>query len=278
MVLYISLSCLVILFFVLLKINLIVFLLVICISVALVKIRQGQLLGQTVKVSKNQFPKIYEAAKTAATRLSMNIPDVFIKYDPVINAFALGFLGKKSVILHSKTVESMEDDELISILGHELTHIRCNHTSWIIVTNSSEGMRIPILSDIMGWFFRAWSRKAEFTADRGGLLASRNVKASISALCKIAVGENLYNKLNLDMFIGQEGEVNTDKISKISEKLSTHPYTVKRIIAIQKYYDSESYKKIVQQPLAPPLNILEELSREVDRIWNTIKKYREMYK
>lgn len=166
----------------------------------------------------------------------------------------------------------MNNDELILILGHEFSHIRCHHTNWIVITNSSEGIRIPILSDIMGFIFLMWSRKAEFTADRGGLLASRNLKASISALSKIAVGEKLYKELNIDVFIDQDKQINDDIISKISQTLSTHPYTVKRLLALKDYYKSRNYKQLIEKGVPDEPDyvklLLQEVNRSWDKFWN----------
>lgn len=220
-------------------------LILICISAIWVKFRQGHLLGQAIKVSEVQLPKIYSAAQIAAKRLSMTIPDVFVKQDPVINAYALGFLGRKSVVLHSATVEFMTDEELMFILGHEFSHIKCDHTNWMVITNSIEGVKIPIISDIMGWILHAWSRKAEYTCDRGGMLASRDLKASVCALAKVAVGNALFRQLNIESFSQQP----TGGIAWLAEKLSTHPYIVNRIQAMSRYCESDNYKSIVGEIL-----------------------------
>jgi Zn-dependent protease with chaperone function len=244
-VLYTSLGLIAFTLFIFLNIHPVIVMIIIVVSIVLVKVRQGQLLGQSVKVSKDQLPEVYETAKLAAERLSMKIPDVFVRQDPVINAFALGFFGKKSVVLNSKTVESMTKQELLSILGHEFSHIRCGHTNWIVITSSVESVKIPIISDIMGFTLLIWSRMAEFTADRGGVLASRNLKSSVSALAKVAVGEALYKKLNLAKFIDQGKEVDTDLVSRLSVILSSHPYIVKRIVALENFFKSDIYNKII---------------------------------
>jgi Zn-dependent protease with chaperone function len=92
----------------LLRINLLVFIGVVLLLALVVKIQQSQYLGRAVKVQMNQLPEIYRAAQTAANRLAMPMPDVFVIQSPIINAFATGFLGrKKTVVLHSALVEAM---------------------------------------------------------------------------------------------------------------------------------------------------------------------------
>jgi len=210
-------------------------------------IRQSQLIGGAARVSEKQFPEIYGIAKEAANRLCMQQPDIFIRQDPTLNAFAIGFLGTKSVILNSATVEAMERRELQQIIGHEFSHIKCGHTNLTVLTSSSEGVKIPIISQFLGFIFLFWSRKAEYTCDRGGLLANRDLKAAIAAMCKLAVGPKLFEQMDIDDFMNQQMTIDQNDVTKLSENLSTHPYLVKRVHAIKKFYESEDYGKIARE-------------------------------
>jgi Zn-dependent protease with chaperone function len=243
-ILYASVATLLVLFLFVLEISLGFVLLLVAVLALWVKVRQGQMLGQSIKVTDAQLPEVHGAVQDAAARLGMRAPDVFVTQDPVINAYALGFLGRKSVVLNSATVEAMEPDELRSILGHEFSHIKCDHTNWMVFTNLNETVRIPVASDVIGLIFLLWSRKAEYTGDRGGLLASRDLRASISALAKVAVGRQLFGRLNLEAFSQQREEVSQDDVSKLSEALSTHPYIVHRIHALREFAESEEYRRL----------------------------------
>ena len=207
-------------------------------------IQQGQLLGGGVKVSQDQFPEIDELAKKAASRLGMKRPDIFVVLNPEINAFAMGFLGKKSVVLHSALVEALQPNELLCILGHEFSHIKCGHTTWLVLTNSSGKINVPVISSILHFIFLWWSRKGEYTCDRGGLLASRDLQAAIATACKLAVGPELFKKMTVEHFVGQQEDIDLDQGAQLSEALQTHPYTVKRVQALQEYYDSPEYRSL----------------------------------
>lgn len=244
-ILYATLFTIGVIFLFLLGISLGFILLIIGFSAAWVKIRQGQLLGQSIKVSPNQLPEVYEVAQIAAQRLSMTLPDIFVTQNPIINAYAIGFMGKKSIVLNSATVESMNKDELLAIIGHELTHIKAGHTRWLVVTSSAETIRIPVISQITGFIFLLWSRKAEYTSDRGAVLACRDPKAVVNALAKVAVGKELFEKLNIDNLFNQKRNVDEDEISQLSETLSTHPYIINRIHEINKFYNSPEYSRLV---------------------------------
>jgi len=208
-----------------------------------VKIRQGQLLGQSVKVTDQQLPRVHALAVQASKHLCMPLPDVFVTQNPVINAYAIGFFGRKSVVLNSATVEAMSDAELCAIIGHEMTHIKCQHTHWLVFTQLNDTLRIPIISDLVGLVLLAWSRKAEYTCDRGGLLACGDLQAAITALSKVAIGKDLFKQMNLDAFFAQNQTVDSDDISRLSERLSTHPYIVHRLKALHEFSQSEFFQK-----------------------------------
>ncbi len=208
-----------------------------------VKIRQGQLLGQSVKVTDQQLPRIHRLAVQAAERLCMPLADVFVTQNPLINAYAIGFFGRKSVVLHSATVEAMSDAELCAIIGHEMTHIKCQHTHWLVFTQLNDTLRIPIVSDLVSLVLLAWSRKAEYTCDRGGLLACGDLQAAVTALSKVAIGKDLFKEMNLEAFFSQNQSIDGDDIARLSERLSTHPYIVHRLKALHEFSLSEFFQR-----------------------------------
>lgn len=213
-------------------------------SVFWLKVRQGQLLGQAVKVGAQQLPDVYAAAKTAARRIGQGLPDIFVVQDPVINAYAMGIMGRKSIVLNSATVEAMEPGELSYVIGHELTHIKCGHTQWMVFTSLSDTFHLPFVSAIVGYILRGWSRKAEYTADRGGLLACQDLGSSFSAMAKLVIGKELYQQLDIDRLIAQKDAVDADVVARLSETLSDHPYIVNRARSLQYFSESNYYKNL----------------------------------
>ncbi|MCP5420170.1 MAG: M48 family metallopeptidase [Gammaproteobacteria bacterium] len=217
------------------------------IAAAMVWIRQSQLLGNAVLVSERQFPDLHRLATEAAVRLNMPKPPVFITQDPTLNAFALGFLGRQSVVLHSATVEAMSPAEIQYIIGHEFSHIKCGHTNVLVLTNSTQGLNIPFLSQLLQFLFLGWSRKAEYTCDRGGLLANRDPRAAICALSKLAVGNNLFHQLDIEDFVNdQRTALDTNALTRLSENLVTHPYLVKRLQALSDFFRSNTYHTLTE--------------------------------
>jgi Zn-dependent protease with chaperone function len=207
-------------------------------------ISQGAHLGNGVKVSEKQFPEIHAICKKAAARLSMSMPYVFIVQDKSLGAFAKGFLGKKCVTLHSSLVQEMTPEELAFIIGHEFAHIKCNHTNLLVLTSAQGANSIPGLSYALHLLYQFWSRKGEYTCDRGGLLACREEAAAVSALAKLAVGTELFKQLNVEEFLGQHMDIEQDDVAKLSEMLGTHPFLLRRIKAIVDFHSSDLYRRL----------------------------------
>ena len=212
-------------------------------------ITQGQLLGGAIKVSQTQFPEIQAMAEQAAARLGMRQPDIFLKFSPEINACAMGFLGRKNLLLNSALVEAMDHDELLQVVGHELSHIKCGHTALEVVLGSHSQATIPVIPYVLSFVFLWWSRKAEYTCDRGGLIACRNPRSAILSMCKLAVGPRLFEKMNVADFLKQQQDLDQNQVARLSETLIDHPYIVKRIHAIQAFYNSNEYRAIAGRSL-----------------------------
>ncbi len=229
---------------VLLRVTFGVILALLAVSIFWLKVRQGQLLGQAVQVGPQQLPAVFARAKTASNKLHMPMPDVFVVQNPVLNAFALGFFGRKSIVINSATVEAMDEDELCFVIGHEFTHIKCAHTHWLVLTNLSDTIRLPVVSSLIGFVLRGWSRRAEYTSDRGGLIACQNLRAAISAIAKLAVGKTLFEQLDIEQLMHQKEAVDSDLVAKLSEALGDHPYIVNRVQALHEFSRTEYFKKL----------------------------------
>jgi Zn-dependent protease with chaperone function len=213
-------------------------------------LRRISILGSSVRVSEKQFPKIYEMTRIASQKLNVEMPPVYIMQSPVINAFASGFVGNHVIILHSALIQAMNDDELMYIIGHELTHIKGHHVliNVLIGDGAQRGAGIlkglSWLQGILRFIFLYLGRCFEFTCDRGGLIAVGDVKPCITAQAKLAVGPDLFKNINMMEFYQQALELDQSKLGFFAELQSTHPYTLNRIRDSVRFYRSPEYRRI----------------------------------
>jgi Zn-dependent protease with chaperone function len=92
---------------------------------------------------------------------------------------------------------------------------------------------------------RTWSRRAEITCDRAGMLCSGDQAAAERAITKLAVGSRkLYEEFNVDAFLEQHEE-GKQGIGRYMEVFATHPWLPKRVLAMRVFGESQLFHKAI---------------------------------
>jgi Zn-dependent protease with chaperone function len=210
-----------------------------------------QLLGHAVKVSDRQFSRIHRITKTACDTLQITMPQVFVVNSPVFNAGTLGTNDDSFIMVHSALVDQYTDEELLTVIGHECGHIHNSHVAYLTALHYltyMAGMFLPWILQPALVALRTWSRRAEITCDRAGMLVSRDQAASERAITKLAVGSRkLYEEFNLDAFLEQHEE-GSRGIGKYMEVFATHPWLPKRVLAMRVFGDSQLFHTSIGKP------------------------------
>jgi Zn-dependent protease with chaperone function len=210
-----------------------------------------QLLGHAVKVSDRQFPRIHRITKTACDSLQITMPQVFVVNSPTFNAGTLGTNEDSFIMVHSALVDHYSDEELLTVIGHECGHIHNSHVAYLTALHYltyMAGMFLPWILQPALVALKTWSRRAEITCDRAGMLVAKDQQAAERAITKLAVGSRkLYEEFNLEAFLEQHEE-GKQGIGKYMEVFATHPWLPKRVLAMRVFGESELYRKAIGQP------------------------------
>jgi hypothetical protein len=97
-----------------------------------------------------------------------------------------------------------------------------------------------------------WSRKAELSSDRAGLVAVQDPEIAMRAMLKMAGGDLGGRDTNLQEFIQQAEEYRTsgdvaDQVFKILNLLgTTHPFWVLRVSELRDWIESGQYDRILR--------------------------------
>jgi len=213
--------------------------------------------ANAVRVSKNQFGHVYGLYQDALKTL--DAPDeypIFMSQTPIVNAGAYG-MEQPFIILNSGTVRLLEDEELTYVIGHEIAHIMSDHvlyrTMTVILINLAN-MGFPIV----GLAARAvlvalleWSRKAELSCDRAGLLTIQDPEIVMRTMLKMAGGGNA-DETSLQEFIVQAEEYQqggdvADQVFKVLNLMfQTHPFYVLRVSELREWIEEGSYDRIIR--------------------------------
>ena len=215
-------------------------------------------LASAVRVNPNQFGQVHGLFVEACRVLDIEEPpEVFVMQDFVVNAAAIG-VDKPFIVLTSSLVEMLSPEEVQAVIAHELGHVMCGHalytTLLIIILKAWHfllgipGGGYAIWAILLG--LMEWSRKAELTADRAGLLVSQDLAVSHQVDMKLAGGK-LTDQMNIAEFQKQAEEYQAagdvlDSVLKFQLLLvQSHPLPVLRVVELQKWVDSGEYQKIL---------------------------------
>jgi Zn-dependent protease with chaperone function len=215
-------------------------------------------LANSVRVSEKQFPRLNSLVQKACDTLDIeHIPETYVQQTPFLNAGAVG-VKKPFIILNSSLIDTLDDDEALYVIGHELGHCMSGHvlykTMLIVLTQLTFlFLRFPGIELVLqGIIFalREWDRKSELSADRAGMLTVQKPEAVYSALMKMTGGKNI-GEMDLNEFLVQakeydEGGDAMDSLYKLLNLLSaSHPFPVIRIPEIKTWTESGSYEAIL---------------------------------
>ena len=157
---------------------------------------EKRFLHSLTPITATSHPALWLLAHTAADRLSMPMPPVYICEDARLNAYAAGFFMPPIVVLNSGTVERLPSEYVLFILGHEMSHVKCGHVTWLTLTNTG-GSAITNRDGSRGLsagFSVVVAIGGVYGADRGGILACRNLDHAIGPLESDGGGIRRHNR------------------------------------------------------------------------------------
>jgi heat shock protein HtpX len=169
------------------------------------------------EVTRKQEPRLYSVLENLCISRGIPMPKLKVMESDALNAFATGLNESQySITVTTGLLKWLNDAELESVLGHELTHIRNGDVRMMmcavvivgvisffgeLVFRSMRGMRgrgkgaglvilIALAIVALCWVLSiviqlALSRKRELLADAGSVELTKNPDAMISALRKI---------------------------------------------------------------------------------------------
>lgn len=216
--------------------------------------------------------RVYNLVENLCMSQGMKMPKINVIDDNSLNAFASGINERTyTVTLSQGIIKKLNDEELESVIAHELSHIRNRDVRLLIISivfvgiftmiaeiafymithmrirssNKNAGgvvvfMLIALLIAAIGYFFAslmrfAISRKREYMADAGSAEMTKNPLALASALRKISADpkiEAVKRKDIAQLFI-QNPQMKVK--SMLSGLFATHPPIEKRIALLEQF-------------------------------------------
>src|SRR5271154_4628351 len=222
------------------------------------------------EVARTEQPRLYNLLENLCISRGITMPKLKVMDSDALNAFATGMSEKQySVTVTSGLLARLDDAEIESVLGHELTHIRNGDVRMMVIaviiagvvsffaelifrlwfytgfgsrgrsSNREGGAGVAILigigllvvAYILSFVIRlALSRSREYLADAGSVELTKNPDAMISALRKIEGRGELPGATSSVM------EMCIDNPREgFGELFDTHPSVDRRVAALIKF-------------------------------------------
>lgn len=203
----------------------------------------GDLRANSVKLSKEQYPVVYQMFEEMALELGFEkIPDLYlVNGNGVLNAYAACVPSYRNfAAVYSDIVERcLRNDDMESlrfILGHELGHIKFNHVKWWYIFLTL-WMNVPVIKYLFGL---PLSRARELGCDKIGAKLSHD--ESGRALMMLSAGKYAYQDIDLEYFMQEQFE-KKNFWGWFSNLANDHTVLAWRIAAIRKNHQAGLFFK-----------------------------------
>jgi Zn-dependent protease with chaperone function len=215
-------------------------------------------LGSAVRADERQFPTLHHLLVDVARVLDVaELPELYVAANPTPNATTVG-MSKPFIVLNSGLVDLLDDDELRFVVAHELGHAVSGHAVYQTllqrllqltgVLNSLPLGALGVRAIVAALY--EWSRKAELSADRAGLLATQDPATAFRVHMQLASGGHL-DELDVTSFFaqGQEyldaADLRDSVLKLLLVENRTHPFAVVRAAELRRWVDSGEYTRFL---------------------------------
>jgi Zn-dependent protease with chaperone function len=244
---------------------------------ALVSYTFGYELAMSIFIDAQTFPDIYDTLVRCSQTLGIPIPHAVTRHEiTLFNAYTAGTDEYAFINIASTLCEYYTRDEAAFVVGHECGHIASSHMTyhtlaWALTNATLQklGPWAAVLQAVAGLPLLAWSRRAEVTADRAGLLCCGSIEVAERALLRLLTGLADADRVDMEDFLRRYKDIEEFHGSaKFQELFATHPLLPKRILALRLFADSEIYYALSGKPQPDGKRLLsrEELNRRVSDI------------
>ena len=121
------------------------------------------------EVSRTEEPRIYNLLENLCISRGITMPKLRVADDDALNAFATGLNDKQySITVTRGLINALNDQEIESVLGHELTHIRNGDVRMLVIAVVIAGVISFFGELVFRMFFWGGGRRSSGGGDRKG--------------------------------------------------------------------------------------------------------------
>ncbi|WP_158849882.1 M48 family metallopeptidase [Saccharothrix deserti] len=223
------------------------------------------LLSNAVRLGPRQLPEYYRMLPPICDALGIPIPEMYLMSGEP-NAMTVG-VDQPMIVLYSRLLESLDEDEIRAVIAHECGHIAFKHVLYhdMATRLANEGLgllsKLPIpgvkqLGDVALFAVEEallnWQRKSELSADRAAAVCAGGpdpMKRAIFHL--VGVPKWLPGDIDFAEFEAQTQDFDAFKSNSLWNKMIdravqqsvvTHPMPIARVKYLHDWTRSDSFR------------------------------------
>ncbi len=205
------------------------------------------LLKNTYRLDKETNLELYEKVELAKEKLGLTIDvTIYQAQNSTDNNAGISYLPNEAhIVLSGQIMKLLSGDELLSIIAHELSHVRL-----FTIENSDFEVTDRIISSIANDYrsedvyietARLFRLYMELYCDRGSLLVTENSNVVLSSLIKMNTG---LDKVSVESYLKQTEEI--FEKDKAHAEYQTHPENYIRVRALKLWEtEKDNSQKII---------------------------------
>jgi Zn-dependent protease with chaperone function len=205
--------------------------------------------GDGIKVGPSQYPQLHSIVGEASEVLGIDAPTVFIlQGHGLFELFVIRRFSRRGILIITSNMlddltEHRSSRELMFFIGRQLGLIATGYFRFWTLKHT--------IGQFSLFFYWAWRRHANVTADRLGLLVAGELYAAEQALLIITAGSGIASNTNFQALKEQRTELFGKFWAWINLGFSTYPYMVDRLILMREFAFAATRNRIQSNaPLA----------------------------
>jgi heat shock protein HtpX len=136
------------------------------------------------EIGRADDPRLYNILENLCISRGVTMPKLKVMDSGALNAFATGMNAKQySITVTTGLLEALNDDEIESVLGHELTHIRNGDVRMMVIAVIIAGV-ISFFAELVFrlWFYNGFGFRGDRSDERRGGGATPAILIAIALL------------------------------------------------------------------------------------------------